>query len=73
MKLESLNCLMAFDFVPSAILVVMSPCVSVPLARLEQYILDLKNYINRVSILRVLGTKPARCLAMYRIFLGMTD
>ena len=39
-KLESLNCLMTFDFVPSAILVIMSPCLSVPLARLEQYILD---------------------------------
>lgn len=39
-KLESFNCLMTFDFVPSAILVIMSPCVSVLLARLEQYILD---------------------------------
>jgi hypothetical protein len=68
-KLESLNCLMTFDFVPSAILVIMSPCVSVPLARLEQYIIDSKNDINRVETLRVLG----RCLAMYRTFLGMTD
>lgn len=39
-KLESLNCLMAFDFVPSAILVVMFPCEYIPLARLEQYIHD---------------------------------
>lgn len=47
-KLESLNCLMTFDFVP--ILVIMSPCVYVPLARLEQYILEKKtNVINRVS------------------------
>jgi len=31
-KLESLNCLMTFDFVPSAILVIMSPSLSLPLA-----------------------------------------
>lgn len=39
---------MTFYFVPSAILVIMSPCLSVPIARLEQDIIDEKNYINRV-------------------------